>query len=137
MTTYCYYGDSTTPPIPQRYRNEPLPADMNADPAIMAMKESLKNEPHGKEFIAMLAQFEKNKWYGYVVYELNGRKVAKFHYMSGVIIRKDLFLWPDGWGYQNLKKMFKKRDGALIAFVEAMQTTMNENVKMKRGKDHG
>jgi hypothetical protein len=93
---------------------------------------SMENEPEGKSFNAMMNQFRKNKWWGFVMYSLNGREIVKFHFMSGVVVRKEIRMWADGWSFQDLKDRLMKLHGVLIGIPESVRSSLNEMVSMKR-----
>jgi hypothetical protein len=129
---YSFYGDSEYPPVSQEFMGTNLPEDINNDAEIVGFMKGIENESGGKAFNAMMVQFRKNKWWGFVMYSLNGREIAKFNFMAGVVVRKELRMWADGWSFQDLKNTLLKLQGVLIGIPEAMRSSQNDMVSMKR-----
>jgi len=129
---YQFYGDRQNPPITTQYRDSNLPADINDDPEIVGVMNAMKTEPEGKAFVAMMDQFRKRKKWGFVMDSLNGREIVKFHFMHGVVVRKEIRMWADGWSYQDLKDRMQKLHGILIGIPECMVSSLNEMVSMRR-----
>jgi hypothetical protein len=123
---YVYGNGGNQAPMKVRYKDDPLPEDLNVEAEEIA----------GKFGYAKLVEIVKNakkmKRYGSAHFYLNGIEVAKFDFWFGICMRVIFAQGDIGDSYQDVKDKLSGIHGKLIPVALFMRSLVPESISTKR-----
>lgn len=123
---YNVYGTSTEAPMKVRFKDAPLPEDVNREAEEKAGKLGYP------KLVEVLLDARKHKRYGAAQFYLNGIEIAKFDYYFGMCTRFVIVTGDVGDSYGEITKKLKDAHGKLIPIALFMRSVVPDTISMHR-----
>jgi len=127
MERFYLHGDGRNiPPIKTQYRNEPLPALLNAEVIEIAKKFGYQ------KLLEVVENAKAKKRFGAAEFSFNGMRLAKFDFVFGVCTRVVYCFEEVGDTYAEIKEKLKKIYGQLIPIAKFEESYVPPSLVTKR-----
>jgi hypothetical protein len=124
---YHVYGSKPgDPPMKVKYRDIPLPEDLNQEAEEKAEKFGYP------PLLEIVKEAKRRKWYGIGQFYLNGIEIANFHFWFGICMRVEFAQGDIGDKYADIKAKLTKAHGQLIPIAMFMRSLVPEAISTIR-----